>query len=121
MKRLLITLILISPFSFADWGDVYYCQMTSNTQIGSFGKRSSFRLERLQFKLDETKRAMVFGSGGSQEGVVAKLKPDKYWPSQEAWYAEVEYAQYYFQYGGLTMASVSPSGIVSFTANCDKF
>jgi alpha-tubulin suppressor-like RCC1 family protein len=121
MKRLLITLILVSPFSFAEWGDVYYCQMTSSTQITPLGKRSSFTLERLQFKLDKTKRAMVFGSGGSQEGVVAKLTPDKYWPSQDTWYAEDKYTQYYFQYGKLIKARVSPFGIVSFTADCDKF
>ena len=35
MKRLLlhITLLLISPFSFADWDDVYYCQMTNALEI----------------------------------------------------------------------------------------
>ena len=31
MKKLLITLLLISPFSFADWGDVYYCIATTNS------------------------------------------------------------------------------------------
>jgi len=29
IKSLLLALLLISPASFADWGDVYYCQMTS--------------------------------------------------------------------------------------------
>ena len=28
MKKLIIALMLISPVSFADWGDVYYCEMT---------------------------------------------------------------------------------------------
>ena len=121
MKNLLLTLLLISPASFADWGDVYYCQMTSNTQITPPGKRNSFKLERLQFKLDKTKRAMVFGSGGSQEGVVAKLVPDESWPSQEMWSAEGIYSQYYFAYGHLTHAMVSSFGITSFTADCDKF
>ena len=120
MKRLLITLILVSPFSFADWGDVYYCQMTSNTQIGSFGKRSSFRLERLQFKLDETKRAMVFGSGGSQEGVVAKLKPDKYWPSQEAWWAGGSYSVLRYIEGKFLYTRIG-TGVTSMSADCDKF
>jgi len=31
MKKLLITLLLISPFSFAGWGDVYYCIATTNS------------------------------------------------------------------------------------------
>ena len=121
MRKLLLALMLISPFSFADWGDVYYCQMTSSTQITPLGKRNSFKLERLQFKLDKAKTAMVFGSGGSHEGVVAKLTPDKYWPSQEMWSAEGEHTQYYFAYGKLTHAMVGPFGITSFTADCDKF
>lgn len=33
MQRLILTLLFISPFSFADWGDVYKCQMTNSIVI----------------------------------------------------------------------------------------
>lgn len=64
MKNLLLTLLLISPFSFADWGDVYYCQMTTLSATTLEGKRTDYLLEKFTFKLDETKKAMVFGKGG---------------------------------------------------------
>ena len=35
MKKLLITLLLISPFSFADWGDNYDCKITHYTMGGT--------------------------------------------------------------------------------------
>ena len=64
MKKLLITLLLISPFSFADWGDVYYCQMTNNIGVTLEGERANYTLERFTFKLDKTKQALVFGKDG---------------------------------------------------------
>ena len=45
MKKLLITLMLISPFSFADWDDVYYCQMTTHSDVTLEGKRTDYILE----------------------------------------------------------------------------
>jgi hypothetical protein len=73
MKKLLIILLLISPFSFADWGDVYYCEMTTNSLTILEGERTDYQLEKFQFKLDKTKNAMVFGKGGYMNGVVAEL------------------------------------------------
>mgnify|MGYP000170880605 CR=1 FL=1 len=64
MKKLLIILLLISPFSFADWGDVYYCQMTSYLAVSPDGRVEELLevvTKRFQFKLDETEQAVVFG------------------------------------------------------------
>ena len=52
MKNLLLTLLLISPASFADWGDVYYCQMTNLAEITLQGEKESFSAQKFQFKLD---------------------------------------------------------------------
>jgi len=59
MKKLLITLLLISPFSFADWGDVYYCQMTSFIGVTAEGNQDKYQLENFKIHLDKERRAMV--------------------------------------------------------------
>ena len=63
---------LIRPFNssdyFADWGDVYYCQMTTLSETTLEGKRTDYILEKFQFKLDKTKNAMVFGKSGIFKG-----------------------------------------------------
>ena len=78
MKKLLITLMLISPFSFADWGDVYYCQMTTHSGLTVEGKRKDYILDKFQFKLDKTKKAMVFGSSSYFTDILAGLTKE-YW------------------------------------------
>jgi hypothetical protein len=60
MKKLLITLLLISPFSFADWGDTYFCSMTHHSIVTNEGKHTSLILENFKFQLDREKRAFVF-------------------------------------------------------------
>ena len=85
MKKLLITLMLISPFSFADWGDVYYCQMTTFSQTTMLkGKRTDYTLDKFQFKLDKTKNSMVFGSSGYFKDSETKLIPKMHWPNIES-------------------------------------
>ena len=93
MKKLLITLLLISPFSFADWDDVYYCQMTTYSGVSLEGKRTNYILEKFQFKLDEAKNAMVFGSSGVFAGSVIKLSDGRVWPAQETWYSNTAYSR----------------------------
>ena len=65
MKNLLITLFLITPVCFADWGDVYYCEMTSYSDTSAEGNITNYKLEKFKFKLDREKQAMVFGKGAS--------------------------------------------------------
>lgn len=121
MKKLLITLLLISPFSFADWGDVYYCQMTNFSEVSLEGKRKDYTLEKFQFKLDKTKKAMVFGSSGYFTIIEAKLTPDRHWPAIETWYAYGNYDVYYFQKGKFLFVSTGSMGSHSVSADCDKF
>ena len=73
MQKLLITLLLISPFSFSDWGDVYCCQMTNSLGITLEGVKENYKMENFQFKLDKTKNVMVFGSSGYFTDVEKKL------------------------------------------------
>lgn len=121
MKKLLITLLLISPFSFADWGDVYYCEETTSTSISLYGDKKSYRPEKFKFRLSESKRAMVFGLDGFFVGKVVKLRPEEYKPSLEEWYGYDEYGSYYFDEGYFVFASASHAGVYAISADCDKF
>ena len=121
MKKLLITLLLISPFSFADWGDVYYCQETTHSTTSLEGKRTDYRLEKFQFKLDKNKNAMVFGKSGFLGELVEKLQRSDSYPSQEYWWTETEYTKSFFFKGKFVLANLGNHGITSISADCDKF
>ena len=121
MKKLLITLLLVSPFSLADWGDVYYCQLTSNLMTNMEGKRKDSKPEKFQFKLDEAKKAMVFGKEGYFKGMEMKLTEGMNRPSKEDWYAANRYSMGFFMQGGLVISMVGTQGVKSMSADCDKF
>ena len=121
MKRLLITLLLISPASFADWGDVYYCQMTNLDRITLEGEQESYKVQKFQFKLDKTKNAMVFGSSGYLGDLEMELRKGANWPSIESWYADSRYASTYFANGKFLLSRTGGSQILSISADCDKF
>ena len=97
MKKLLITLLLISPFSFADWG------------------------ENVQLKLDKTKNAMVFGSSGYFTNHEMKLKPGNHWPSIETWFSDDQFDHAFFEKGKFLYSYTGKAGLSTIHANCDKF
>jgi len=119
MKRLLITLILVSPFSFADWGDVYYCQMTSHSGITLEGERTNYKLEKFTFKLDETTNAMVFGKSGIFKNFVMQV--EGFYPPAEEWLASGYVSKGHFEEGKFLYAIVTSFGGTMLSANCDKF
>ena len=121
MKKLLITLLLISPASFADWGDVYYCQMTNLDIISLEGERKSYNYQKFQFKLDQTKNAMVFGKQGYFQNDVMELRENFSFPSQETWYADGQFDSAYFGNGKFLYSMTVNSEVMSVSANCDKF
>ena len=123
MKKLLITLLLISPFSFADWGDVYYCQMTTFSITILKGERTDYQLEKFQFKLDKTKNAMVFGSTNHfllGELTINMLSA----PHLEWWFATLPMFppwSAYFREGKFLSTSINMKETISISANCEKF
>ena len=121
MKRLLITLLLISPFSFADWGDVYYCQMTTNTVTSPEGKKTDYSPQKFQFKLDKTKNAMVFGKSGIFEDMVIELRERMSYPKAELWHADDLYGALHFGAGRLLYSHTTFQGLTAISADCDKF
>jgi hypothetical protein len=121
MKKLLITLLLISPFSFADWDDVYYCQMTNSLGITVEGKRTNYTLQKFTFKLDKTKNAMVFGKDGWFKNSKLELREGAAFPSQEYWFADGLYDRASFDKGKILYAMVGDRDVTTISADCDKF
>ena len=121
MKKLLLALMFLSPASFADWGDVYYCQMTSHSMTNPDGKITEYMLEKFQFKLDKAKEAMVFGEASFFSGQVYKLRKMSS-PTLESWYAEDDYGYSLlsFNEGKFRFAMVT-NDIIAIAADCDKF
>ncbi len=121
MKKLFLALMIVTPLSFADWGDVYYCQMTSLQKITLSGEKKNYKLEKFQFKLDKNRAAMVFGQNGYFEKTVEELRPNAHWPKRESWRAGSDYARSYFNDGKFLYSMVGSLGITSVSADCDKF
>jgi len=113
-------MLLGSGAANAAWGDVYYCQMTNNHSI-MFEEQKNHILEKFQFKLDQTKNAMVFGSTGMFQDSVFELVTGRSFPNIEKWYANDKYSMTYFSDGKFLYAVVFPLGTQSISADCDKF
>ena len=118
----LFSMLLVSEMAAADWGDVYYCQMTNFDEIMVEGEKKSWKLEKFQFKLDQTKNAMVFGNTGIFKDQVYKLTNFGNFPGLGRWYANSKYSMTYFQEGKfLYTTNGAVVGIISISADCDKF
>ena len=89
MKKLLITLMLVSPFSFADWGDVYYCVATTNSwtkfgfTIEMMGARKAMNQEgkgTFTLRADKSSKALILkqtNKGETRETVLPIKKGDR--------------------------------------------
>ena len=80
---LALLMLMSSGAANADWGDVYYCQMTNLVGLTLNGKKISYTEEKFQFKLDQTKKSMIFGSFGYLSDIELKLQHGASTPSYE--------------------------------------
>jgi len=118
----LFSMLLVSEMAAADWGDVYYCQMTELVKITRDGEMTKHTLNKFQFKLDQTKNAMVFGSTGFFKDGVSELTTGSTWPSQETWRANEKYSMISFEEGTFVYTQNGfGSGALVMSADCDKF
>ena len=130
MKKLLITLLLISPFSFADLGDVYYCETIANQLILSDGKSHPVESVRFKFTLNEVSEYMVFGSlpllwrnqkyplaslGQSPDGMVFKTLP-RHGSNMQSTFNFIK-----GQLFGVGFSAYNSPAVYVFVADCDKF
>jgi len=118
---LALSMLLSSGAANADWGDVYYCQMTNFLKITAKGERKSYILEKFQFKLDQTKNAMVFGSTGTFKGQVIELVIGSNFPSQEFWYAKGRFSSLAFANAKFLYSNTNDLAVHVASADCDKF
>ena len=121
VKRLFLALLLISPVSFADWGDVYYCQMTSLVEIYPEGAVRQYELQKFQFKLDRAKKSMVFGKGGFFADDETSLDPSRTWLNMERWVFTSYSSKGTFRNGKFMYSLVTEEVVTSISADCDKF
>ena len=125
IKKLVVgsmfSMLLGSGVANADWGDVYYCQMTNFNTVTLEGEKQNYKLEKFQFKLDQTKNAMVFGSKGYFTNNVLKLDNEWNFPILEIWFANDEYSSAYFSQGKLSHTANRLGDVSIKTADCEKF
>ena len=114
-------MLLGSGVANADWGDVNYCQMTNYLEITLEGERKNYKLEKFQFKVDQTKNAMVFGSTGYFRDAEVELVKGRGFPSQEYWYANGLDAVFYYKEGKFLFTDNGSTGVIAASADCDKF
>ena len=95
--------------------------MTNFVEISLEGKQTSWKLEKFQFKLDQTKNAMVYGSNGYFKDTADELSEGMSWPNSEEWYSNSQYSVTYFDDGWFLFTHNGSAGITAVSADCDKF
>jgi hypothetical protein len=118
MKKLCITLLLFTPFTFAGWGDVYYCDMTGHLVLDNKGNLTRYKLEKFKFKLDKKKEALVFGEVKSIPSIIW-IDTDISRPKSE--YFKFALGEGLFVEGRFMYSFASSDEIHSVTADCTKF
>jgi hypothetical protein len=125
IKKLVVgsmfSMLLGSEMVAADWDDVYYCSTTSMIETTSDGKLKHHKPYVFQFKLDQARNAIVFGSKGFFTNEVYEIIEHRSVPSQELWLAMPLYAALYFNKGQLSYATAGVQGTFSITAACENF
>ena len=123
IKNLLLALLLLSPTSFADWGDIYYCQMTHMSVISRTGEQESYKEQTFKFQVSKDEHALIFGKGGYFGEVTAQLS--SYFLKREvlgkSLLASDDWSNYFMDEGKFSYTRVGPDEVFAITADCDKF
>ena len=121
MKQVLLALILISPMSYADWGDTYFCTATHHSRVDLDGERTPFKLKDFTFHLSKEKNAMVFDSSENffQYTVIGLAELGSF-PNLESWSAEDVDSKVVFMEGKFAHGFVTGRGVTVNTATCQR-
>ena len=86
---LALLMLLSSGTANADWGDVYYCQMTKVSALGPNIDKQDFDLDLFTFSLDRSKKALVFPeeTGGFFSNYILRVLSDGKSLNGETWAA----------------------------------
>ena len=124
IKKLVVgamfSMLLGSGVANADWGDVYYCQMTQQVGITPDGQMTRYTLDTFQFKLDKVKNAMVFGNKSYLKNEVHEID---YFSNNDSVLltAQGKLSHTSFNNSKFVYSHVHLMGLMSITADCDKF
>jgi len=116
----LFSMLLVSEMAAADWGDVYYCQMTNFNEITLDGKMTTLKPQTFKFNLDKASNSIIYGDTGYFKGVVAELIEDLSAPEKDIWRARSMFSMTQFIDGKLLYSLVG-SVLHVISADCDKF
>jgi hypothetical protein len=116
----MFSMLLASEMAAADWGDVYYCQMTNRIDISLDGKIKTLKPQTFTFKLDESRNAMVYGDKGYFKDVVNELTVGMSVPEKEIWQTRNRFEITQFIDGKL-LYSIVATNIAAISADCEKF
>ncbi len=120
MKNLLLVLLVISPFSFAEVNDVFYCKTLKDIRIDKDGTLTSY--DTVAFNFKEREGVIDFGSTSLIDTslpykITARIADDIR--------AETRFSRAYFSgdgnVGELFWSTAYPSYLRSFVADCEKF
>ena len=124
MKRLLVSLLLISPFSFADWGDTYFCNTTLIWGVNSNGEQpvTDGKPKAFKFNLSQAKQLLVFSEkapfGDEALDVTFTIFARD---GQESFDLKGNSSTAAYHNGIFTYSYASTRGARVGTADCDKF
>tara|TARA_B110000037_G_scaffold168220_1_gene190563 strand:+ start:207 stop:584 length:378 start_codon:yes stop_codon:yes gene_type:complete len=121
MGRLLLALLLISPASFADWGDVYYCQMKDNSNTSMDGKHLKLRTMPFKFQMDKERQLMIFDKSVMFAFLEMEVDLSVSSMPDEVWIARGYASVLMFHKGDFSYSTSGLNGSTSISARCDKF
>ena len=122
MKRLLLLILLaLSMPSFANWGDTYYCQMTTIYNVDPQGEKGNYELGKFKFNLSKSENAVIFGAGGYFDNQTMILKSATQDLSSWSASQQGESDKMFFANDRVIYTFVSNYFTTVLTANCDKF
>lgn len=121
MKYLLLIMVLITPISYSDWGDTYFCSATHHSQTNLDGEQTIHELQDYTFHLSKDKNAMVFEHTDHYfENTVIELQEVGSFPNLEAWSAGDADSKVVFLKGQFAHSFVSGRGVTVNIASCHK-
>jgi len=113
---LTLLLLLGSGMAGAEWGDVYYCITKTADKTDFYGGKTKSELGNgFKFKLDKTRKRMVFGSGGFHEIDWSDT------PIGESWVGKTNLSFFHFERGRFIYSFHRMFDVEVSTGTCDKF
>ena len=120
MSLAFLLVILISPMTYADWGDTYFCTI-SRVYSHNMKNEDDYKLSNFWFYLNKEKRAVVFGKGGYFDSQTRYLeRPTN---NMSGWEAPNSRStdRMVFREGVLRYSFNSIHFMLIFEADCEKF